>query len=94
MPLVDSHCHVHNLPAEERDAALDAARERGVTGFLVPAVRLADADEVLDLCHRHDDVWCALGTHPHDAETWQGGDAERLAGLLSDPKAEIGRAHV
>ncbi len=87
MPLVDSHCHVHNLPAEERDAALDAARERGVTGFLVPAVRLADADEVLDLCHRHDDVWCALGVHPHDADTWREGDAERLAGLLADPKA-------
>ncbi len=87
MPLVDSHCHVHNLPAGERDAALDAARERGVTGFLVPAVRLADAEEVLDLCHRHDDVWCALGVHPHDAESWREGDAGRLAGLLADPKA-------
>ncbi len=87
MPLVDSHCHVHNLPAGERDAVLDAARERGVTGFLVPAVRLADAVEVLDLCHRHDDVWCALGVHPHDAESWREGDAERLADLLADPKA-------
>ncbi len=85
--IIDSHCHLQNLPAGELEAALDAARERGVGGFLLPAVRLADADEVLGICHRHSDVWCALGVHPHDALTWQDGDQERLRGLLADPKA-------
>src|SRR5581483_9705515 len=59
--LVDSHCHLQNLDGGEREAALDRARERGVRGFLLPAVRLEDADEVLALCDAHDDVWCALG---------------------------------
>jgi TatD DNase family protein len=85
--LVDSHCHLQSLPPEERERALDHARERGVTGFLVPAIRLAEAEDILALCHRHPDVWCALGVHPHDAATWQPGDQERLRGLLSDPKA-------
>lgn len=85
--LVDSHCHVQNLPAGERDAALDRARERGVRGFLLPATRLTDAEEVLALCHRHTDVWCALGVHPHDASSWQPGDGERLRALLADAKA-------
>jgi TatD DNase family protein len=84
---IDSHCHLQTLDAGEREAALDAARERGVSGFLVPAIRLDDADELLALCHRHDDVWCALGCHPHDASTWREGDRERLEGLLADPKA-------
>lgn len=84
--LVDSHCHLQSIEAEERERALDAARDRGVTGFLVPAIRLDDADELLDLCHRHDDVWCALGTHPHEASTWQQGDAKRLAELAADPR--------
>ena len=83
--LVDSHCHLQSLGADEREAALDAAREAGVTGFLVPAIRMADADELLELCHRHDDVWCALGTHPHEAATWGDGDAKRLADLARDP---------
>ncbi len=86
-PLVDSHCHLQNLEPDERERALDAARERGVMGFLLPAVRLADADEILSLCHRHPDVWCALGVHPHEAAEWQEGDGERLRGLLADPKA-------
>jgi TatD DNase family protein len=85
--LVDSHCHLQSLPPAERERALDAARERGVRGFLVPAIRLDQADDILGLCHRHPDVWCALGVHPHEAGSWQPGDALRLAALLADPKA-------
>lgn len=84
---IDSHCHLQSLPADERERALDTARERGVAGFLVPAIRLAEAEEILALCHRHPDVWCALGVHPHEASTWQEGDRARLAALLADPKA-------
>lgn len=84
--LIDSHCHVQLLEGDDRERALDEARERGVRGFLVPAIRLADADELLELCHRHDDVWCALGVHPHEASTWRDGDEERLRELLADPR--------
>lgn len=84
--LVDSHCHLQSLDPDDRERALDEARERGVGGFLVPAIRLAEAEELLALCHRHPDVWCALGTHPHHAADWGEGDAERLAALAADPK--------
>ena len=50
---IDSHCHLQSLPPEERERALDAARERGVRGFLVPAIKLDEAEDVLALCHRH-----------------------------------------
>ena len=84
--VVDSHCHLQSVPDDEREAIMDRARERGVSGFLVPAIRLSDADLLLELCARHDDVWCALGVHPHEAATWQDGDAERLADLAREPK--------
>lgn len=87
MRLIDSHCHLQSLEPGDRERALDAARERGVRGFLVPAIRLSDADDVLELCYRHEDVWCALGVHPHEASTWRDGDEERLRGLLADPNA-------
>jgi TatD DNase family protein len=84
---IDSHCHLQSLLPEEREPALERARERGVRGFLVPAIRLEQAEEILALCHRHPDVWCALGVHPHDADSWQEGDDRRLADLLADPRA-------
>jgi TatD DNase family protein len=87
VPLIDSHCHLQSLPAAERERALDEARAGGVRGFLVPAIRLDQADDILAFCHRHSDVWCALGVHPHEAASWQGGDRARLAGLLADPRA-------
>lgn len=83
---VDSHCHLQNLKEGEREEALDAARERGVRGFLIPATKLSETDDILEFCHRHEGVWCALGTHPHDASSWQDGDQERLASYLGDPK--------
>jgi TatD DNase family protein len=81
--LVDSHCHLQSLDPDERERALDDARERGVEGFLVPAIRMSDAETLLDLCRRHDDVWCALGVHPHEAATWEEGDARRLRELAA-----------
>jgi TatD DNase family protein len=85
--VVDSHCHLQSLARDEREAALDRARARGVAGFLVPATKLDEADTILALCDRHADVWCALGVHPHDAASWREGDVARLASLLKHPKA-------
>jgi len=84
---IDSHCHLQSLDPGDRERALDGARERGVRGFLVPAIRMEQCEEILALCHRHPDVWCALGVHPHDADSWREGDDRRLAELLADPKA-------
>jgi TatD DNase family protein len=85
--VIDSHCHLQSLSVEDRERALDAARGRGVRGFLVPATRLDEAEDILGFCHRHPDVWCALGVHPHEAASWRAGDGKRLAALLADPKA-------
>jgi TatD DNase family protein len=83
--VVDSHCHLQSLPADGLDGILDRARARGVAGFLVPAVRLEEADALLALCARHRDVWCALGVHPHEAAGWRDGDARRLEALIRHP---------
>jgi TatD DNase family protein len=85
--LVDSHCHLQQLDAAQRDAALDRARERGVEGFLLPAIHLDEAPVLCELAERHPDVWIALGVHPHEASRWSAGDAARLRGLLDHPKA-------
>lgn len=85
--VVDSHCHLQHLEPEARERALDEARERGVGGFLVPAIRLDEAESLLAFAERHADVWCALGVHPHEAASWRAGDERRLADLLAHPRA-------
>lgn len=84
--LIDSHCHLQTLEEGELDEALEAARRRGVRGFLVPATRLDEADDLLAMAHRHADVWCALGVHPHEASSWRRGDKAALRSLLADDR--------
>lgn len=77
---VDSHCHV--TLSEGGEAALDRARVAGVRSFLVPATSLADASSVIRVAEAHDDVWAALGFHPHEAKDFDeaaGAEICRLA---------------
>jgi TatD DNase family protein len=85
--LIDSHCHLQALDGDSRMRTLDEARAAGVSGFLVPATKPEDWDEVLALAHAHSDVWCALGVHPHEAASWTDSHGDRLRSLLADPRA-------
>lgn len=85
--LIDSHCHLQHFELPERREVVARARARGIGGFLVPAVRLSEADDLLSFCESEPDVWCALGVHPHDAGSWEAGDDRRLREMLAHPKA-------
>src|SRR6266508_1800021 len=65
MRFTDSHCH---LTMSDADAALARAREQGVRGFVVPGTKLDDAAGAIAVAKRHDDVWAAVGFHPHEAK--------------------------
>jgi TatD DNase family protein len=61
----DSHCH---LTMADAAANLTRAREQGVAGFVVPGTKLDDAGAATRIALQHDDVWAAVGFHPHDAK--------------------------
>ncbi len=79
MRFTDSHCHLTMANAGEMIAR---AHEQGVRGFVVPATKLDDAPLAIALGQRHDDVWSAVGFHPHEAKDCDDAafsDIERLA---------------
>jgi len=65
MFFTDSHCH---LTMADANVVLTRARDRGVRGFVVPATKLDDAQQSIDIANANDDVWCAVGFHPHEAK--------------------------
>ncbi|HYC59968.1 MAG TPA: TatD family hydrolase [Thermoanaerobaculia bacterium] len=65
MIFTDSHCH---LTMSNAEANLAAARAAGVRGFVVPGTKLGDAPQAVAIAQQHDDVWAAVGFHPHDAK--------------------------
>ncbi len=69
MSLIDSHCHLNYDGLVERQAeVLDAARARGVGGFLNISTRQSEWGDILATAERHDDVWASVGVHPHEAD--------------------------
>ena len=65
MKFTDSHCH---LTMSDAAAALARAREQGVRGFVVPGTKLDDAPRAIAVADANDDVWAAVGFHPHEAK--------------------------
>jgi TatD DNase family protein len=67
----------------DADAVLARAREQGVRGYVVPGTKLEDAPEAIAIAQKNDDVWAAVGFHPHEAKDCDEiafREIERLAG--------------
>ncbi|BCG23669.1 hypothetical protein TUM18999_18600 [Pseudomonas tohonis] len=93
--LVDSHCHLDRLDLAAHggslDAALEAARARGVGQFLCIGVSADNAAAVKDLASRYADVHCSVGVHPLDLAPGEAPALDWLLGELDHPRvAAIG----
>jgi TatD DNase family protein len=66
--LVDSHCHL-DFPdfADELDAVVARARAADIGRIVTISTRVAQHDGLLAIADRFADVFCSVGTHPHNA---------------------------
>ena len=87
--LVDSHCHLDRLDLAAHDGSLDAAlaaaRDRGVQHFLCIGVSADNAGAVKSLAERYADVDCSVGVHPLDLEQGEAPALDWLLGELNHP---------
>lgn len=88
--LIDSHCHLDRLDLAAHDgsldAALEAARARGVSQFLCIGVSAGNAAAVKGLAERYDDVHCSVGVHPLDLQPGESLALDWLLGELAHPR--------
>ena len=92
--LVDSHCHL-DFPdfSEERDAIVARARAAGIGRMVTICTRVGLFGQVLDVARAYPDVFCSVGTHPHNAAEETDVTADELVALAEDPKVvAIGEA--
>lgn len=74
MELFDSHCHLAQLSPDELLATLARAKLAGVGAFLAigAGYGFQDNKKTLDLANSHDNIFCALAMHPHEAKDVNG----------------------
>ena len=92
--IVDSHCHL-DFPdfEEDLDAVVARARTRGIGRIVTISTRVRQHDRVKAIAARFDDVFCSVGTHPHNAHEELDVGADDLVARTEHPKVvAIGEA--
>lgn len=85
--LIDSHVNLHAPQFDaDRDAVIARAREAGVSLMVEISDRLTTFEATHGLAMAHDDIFCTVGVHPHEAKDAAELTAEALAELAQRPK--------
>lgn len=71
-PIVETHCHLDYLEADELAEVLERSRAVGIERIVTIAVSPDNLATVRDLADSNDDVWATQGIHPHEAESFSG----------------------
>lgn len=83
---VDSHAHIDGEEYDaDRDEVIARARDAGVVAIL--NVGTGDPhggglERAVELAEKHEDIYAAVGTHPHDARLFDEASEPRLLGLV------------
>ena len=91
--LVDSHCHIDGPEYDaDREDVIARARDAGVTAML--NVGTGDPhsgvfETAVELAEKHDEIFCAIGVHPHDAKLFDERAEERLINLAKQSSCVI-----
>lgn len=84
--LIDSHVNLHAPQFDEdREAVISRALAAGVRLMVNICDRVSNFDAVRGVA-MHPDIWCTVGTHPHEAKENPELSAARLIELAQDPR--------
>ncbi|MCZ7593636.1 MAG: TatD family hydrolase [Hyphomicrobium sp.] len=92
--LVDHHCHL-DFPqlAADREGILARARAAGVGVMVTISTRIRQLPTLLEIADAHPNIYCSVGTHPHNADEERGIAADEIVRLSQHPKVvAIGEA--
>ena len=93
MPFIDSHCHIDGPEYDaDRDEVIARARADGLTAML--NVGTGDPhggafERAVDLAEKHEDIYAAVGVHPHDARLFDDVAERKLLDLVQQSRRVI-----
>jgi TatD DNase family protein len=92
--LIDSHCHL-DFPdfASDVDAIVARAQAAGVARMVSISTRIKKHADIIAIAERFPDVYCSVGTHPHNAHEELDFNTAAIVALTRHPKVvAIGEA--
>lgn len=85
--MFDTHCHLNFKAFEGRVAEiLGEAKKAGVDKIIVPGADLNSSQRAVEIAQQYDNVWAAVGIHPHHARDCENKDLNKLKKLAQEDK--------
>lgn len=90
MRLFDTHAHINdNRFDNDREAMLQLCFDAGVEYIMCPAVDRATAESAIALAAKYDQVYAAVGVHPHESKDVTADDYDYFkTQALTNPKVK------
>ncbi len=93
MIFVDSHCHVDGAEFDrDREDVIKRAEENGVKMMLVIGTgepHSGNFERAVSLAEKNENIFAAVGVHPHDAKTFDAEAASQLINLAKSSKKVV-----
>ncbi len=85
--IFDSHAHYDDEQFEmDRNELLVSFKDKGISGVVCCGVNIETSKFAVELSHKYDFVYSAVGFHPLDNNEYTDGDLERIKALALDEK--------
>lgn len=84
---IDTHAHILNKYYDNIDEILNKIKSSGVNKVINAGCSLEESQEVLKLTREYDMLYCTVGIHPENVDTYKNTDLGVLEKMLKEDKA-------
>jgi len=85
--LIDSHVNLHAPQfADDQAEVIARARAAGIGLMVTICDKVSSFEAVHAIAQAHEDIWCTVGTHPHESKENPSLAADTLMALAARPK--------
>lgn len=85
--MIDSHAHLDEERFDEdRDELIKSLKENAISYVINPSSDMETSRRVVELSNKYDNIFAAVGIHPHDAEGFKDEDLDELRELSKNEK--------
>ena len=85
--MIDSHAHLDEERFDEdRDELIKSLKENAISYVINPSSDMETSRRVVELSNKYDNIFAAVGIHPHDAEGFKDEDLDELREISKDER--------
>lgn len=85
--MIDSHAHLDEERFDEdREELIKSLKENAISYVINPSSDMETSRRVVELSNKYDNIFAAVGIHPHDAEGFKEEDLDELRELSKDER--------